>query len=264
MKTITLEAGVIEAIAGHYEEALRLIEDRFHVRLAARGTDVTVTATDNGNGAEERVRRVTGLLRQLDELHRQGLSLGREDLKTAVDLVRREPGARLADHFREGRIATPTKAIFPRSDNQRRYIEAMREADFVLSIGPAGTGKTYLAVAMAVALFTMKQVQRIILARPAVEAGERLGFLARGYRGQGRSLPAAAVRRAVRHARAETHGTPAGAGGDRDRAAGLHARTDPERLLRHPRRGAELDVGTDEDVPDTHGFSTRRPWSPET
>jgi phosphate starvation-inducible PhoH-like protein len=177
MKTITLEAGVIEAIAGHYEEALRLIEDRFHVRLAARGTDVTVTATDNGNGAEERVSRVTGLLRQLDELHRQGMSLGREDLKTAVDLVRREPGARLADHFREGRIATPTKAIFPRSDNQRRYIEAMREADFVLGIGPAGTGKTYLAVAMAVALFTLKQVKRIILARPAVEAGERLGFL---------------------------------------------------------------------------------------
>jgi phosphate starvation-inducible PhoH-like protein len=177
MKTITLDAGVIEAIAGHYDEALRLIEDRFRVRVAARGTDVTVTPTDNGNGAEQRVAHVTTLLRQLGELHRQGVSLDREDLKTAVGLIQQEPSARLSDHFVEGRVSTPTKTIFPRSANQRRYVGAMRDADFVLSIGPAGTGKTYLAVAMAVELFTQKQVRRIILARPAVEAGERLGFL---------------------------------------------------------------------------------------
>jgi phosphate starvation-inducible PhoH-like protein len=177
MKTITLDAGVIEAIAGHYDEALRLIEDRFRVRVAARGTDITVTAADSGNGAEQRVEHVTSLLRQLGELHRQGVSLEREDLKTAVALIQREPSTRLSEHFLDARISTPTKAIHPRSANQRRYVDAMRQADFVLCIGPAGTGKTYLAVAMAVALFTQKQVKRIILARPAVEAGERLGFL---------------------------------------------------------------------------------------
>jgi phosphate starvation-inducible PhoH-like protein len=177
MKTITLDAGVLEAIAGHYDEALRLIEDRFRVRLAARGSDITVTATDQTNGAEAREARVTALLRQLGELHDQGVSLAREDLKTAVGLIEKQPAARLKEHFLEGRIATPTKAIYPRSSNQRRYIQAMRDADLVLGIGPAGTGKTYLAVAMAVAMFGQKRVRRIILARPAVEAGERLGFL---------------------------------------------------------------------------------------
>jgi len=177
MKTITLDAGVIEAIAGHYDEALRLIEDRFRVRVSARGTDITITAADQGNGAEERVTHVTGLLCQLGELHGQGVSLDRDGLKTAVTLIQREPKTRLADHFLEGRIDTPTKAIYPRSGNQRLYVQAMREEDFVLCIGPAGTGKTYLAVAMAVALLSRKKVQRIILARPAVEAGERLGFL---------------------------------------------------------------------------------------
>jgi phosphate starvation-inducible PhoH-like protein len=177
MKTITLDAGVLEAIAGHYDEALRLIEDRFRVRLAARGTDITVTATDKTNGAAAREARVMVLLRELGELHDQGVSLAREDLKTAVDLIERQPAARLREHFLEGRIATPTKAIYPRSTNQRLYIQAMRDADLVLGIGPAGTGKTYLAVAMAVAMFGQKRVRRIILARPAVEAGERLGFL---------------------------------------------------------------------------------------
>jgi len=177
MKTITLDAGVIEAIAGHYDEALRLIEDRFRVRLAARGTDITVTATDSENGADDRIARVTDLLTQLGELHREGVSLGREDLKTAVGMIQRQGSARLSEHFVGGRIETPTKPIYPRSENQGLYVQAMRESDLVLGIGPAGTGKTYLAVAMAVSLFQSKRVKRIILARPAVEAGERLGFL---------------------------------------------------------------------------------------
>jgi phosphate starvation-inducible PhoH-like protein len=177
MKTITLDAGVLEAIAGHHDEVLRLIEDRFGVRLGARGAEVTVTAREGANGSDARVDRVAALLGQLNELHREGVTLGRDDLKAAVALIEREPGVRLAAHFRDGRIDTPAKAIYPRSDNQRRYVQAMREADLVLGIGPAGTGKTYLAVAMAVAALATKRVQRIILARPAVEAGERLGFL---------------------------------------------------------------------------------------
>jgi phosphate starvation-inducible PhoH-like protein len=177
MKTITLDAGVIEAIAGHYGETLRLIEDRFDVRLAARGTDITVTANNGNNGADERIALVTGLLRQLGALHDDGITLGREELKTAVGLVERDPGTKLVEHFAAGRIETPTKTISPRSANQRRYVQAMQDADLVMGIGPAGTGKTYLAVAMAVSLFNQKKVKRIILARPAVEAGERLGFL---------------------------------------------------------------------------------------
>jgi len=175
MNTITLDARVIEAIAGHYDEALRLIEDRFQVNLAARGNDITVSATDDG--ADERVARVADLLTQIGELHDRGVSLGREELKTAIALIARGSAIRLSDHFEEGRVETPAKSVHARSDNQRRYIQAMRESDLVLCIGPAGTGKTYLAVAMAVALFKQKRIKRIILARPAVEAGERLGFL---------------------------------------------------------------------------------------
>ncbi len=175
MKTITLDSEVIAAIAGHYDEALRLIEERFKVRLAARGNDVMVSGT--GNGLDDRVARVTSLLDQLGQLHRSGVALGRDELKTAVALVRRDPSTNLVAHFVDDRIETPVKPIVPRSSNQRRYVNAMRDNDLVLGIGPAGTGKTYLAVAMAVSMFQQKKVKRIILARPAVEAGERLGFL---------------------------------------------------------------------------------------
>jgi len=176
MKTITLDATVIEAIAAHYDEALRLIEERFNVRLAARGNAVTVSAEDNDG--RERVDLVADLLDQLAQLHAKGVELGREDLKTAVELMVRQPSARLVDHFLGARILTSAKkSIVAKSLNQRLYVEAIRDNDLVFGIGPAGTGKTYLAVAMAVSFLNEKRVKRIILARPAVEAGETLGFL---------------------------------------------------------------------------------------
>jgi phosphate starvation-inducible PhoH-like protein len=175
MKTVTLDASVIQAIAGHYDEALRLIEERFRVHVAARGNEVTVSVP--GSNGDERVTRVTDLLQQLAELKAEGVALGRDDLRTAVALMERNPRTRLVDHFVEARIETPTRPIVPRSENQRGYVQAIRANDMVLGIGPAGTGKTYLAVAMAVAEWAAKRVKRIILARPAVEAGERLGFL---------------------------------------------------------------------------------------
>ena len=175
MKTITLDDKVIQVIAGHHDEALRLIEERFRVRLAARGNDVTVRGADGSS--EEDVARVAELFDQLAELHAKGVALNRDDLKAAVSLVLREPDARLEDYYVDARIECPSKAIVPRSANQRLYVRAIAENDLVLAIGPAGTGKTYLAVALAVSMFLAKRVRRIILARPAVEAGERLGFL---------------------------------------------------------------------------------------
>jgi phosphate starvation-inducible PhoH-like protein len=176
MKTITLDPEVIEAIAAHYDEALRLIEKQFQVRISARGKEVFVAA--EGDDAERRVADVAELLRQLDDLHRRGVQLGREDLRTAVSLRRRHPETRLSEHFVDSSIqASPKKTIVPKSTNQRGYVEAIRGNDLVFGIGPAGTGKTYLAVAMAVSLLNKNRVKRIVLARPAVEAGERLGFL---------------------------------------------------------------------------------------
>jgi phosphate starvation-inducible PhoH-like protein len=176
MKTIKLDAQVIEAISGHYDEALRLIEDRFRVRLSARGNDVTVSSDEDGG--DERVSRVAELLEQLAALHERGVRLGREDLRTAISLSWNDPAADLVGHFIDGRVrASSKKTVTPKSANQRRYVEAIRGNDLVFGIGPAGTGKTYLAVALAVALLNARRVKRIILARPAVEAGERLGFL---------------------------------------------------------------------------------------
>jgi len=176
MKNVTLDGKVLEAIAGHYDEALRLIEERFGVQLSARGDRIAVSG--NGDGGADREQRVAELLRQLAELHRGGLALGREELKTAVRLFENDPSARLSDHFVDWRLQpSAKKAIVPKSANQRRYLQAIRNNDLVFGIGPAGTGKTYLAVAMAVSLLNEGRVKRIILARPAVEAGERLGFL---------------------------------------------------------------------------------------
>jgi phosphate starvation-inducible PhoH-like protein len=111
-------------------------------------------------------------------LQARGIPLGREEIQTAIGLMERDESVSLADHFIKGMIRTSTrKAIIPKTRNQRHYLQAMMSHDLVLAIGPAGTGKTFLAVAMAVSLLNQKKVDRIILARPAVEAGERLGFL---------------------------------------------------------------------------------------
>ena len=175
MKTVTLDVGVSQAIAAHYDEALRLIEERFRVRVAARGTEVSLSAEGENN--TEGVDRVADLLQQLGELHANGVALGREEMRTAVELMQRSRATRLLDHFVDFKIETPVRPVVPRSENQRKYVQAIRNDDLVLGIGPAGTGKTYLAVAMAVRAWANKKVKRIILTRPAVEAGERLGFL---------------------------------------------------------------------------------------
>jgi phosphate starvation-inducible PhoH-like protein len=176
MKTITLDGQSLEAVAGHYDEALRLIEERFDVRISARGNEITLQG--EGDHAGDRETRVQDLLEQLSDLQSRGIPLGREEIRTAIGLMEGNGPVRLADHFIQGAIRTSTrKAIVPKSRNQRIYLEGMLNHDLVLAIGPAGTGKTFLAMAMAVSLLNQKRVDRIILARPAVEAGERLGFL---------------------------------------------------------------------------------------
>jgi phosphate starvation-inducible PhoH-like protein len=176
MKTITLDSKTIETLAGPLDESLRLIEDRFDVRVSARGGAVTIQG--DGDGAELREARVADLFVQLASLHDRGVALGRDDIKTAVGIVARENAAKLAEHFLDSRLKpSARKTVVSKSPNQRRYIDAMRQNDLVFGVGPAGTGKTYLAVAMAISLLNEKRIQRILLCRPAVEAGEKLGFL---------------------------------------------------------------------------------------
>ena len=172
VRTVTVPESLSAELFGTYDENLRTIEKTSNVRIAARGCEVHLS------GAPADVERAERLLLQMVDLLESGYSIRRGDVEIALRLLRDNPEATLTDFFSQGRVkAAPGRAITPKTLNQRLYIEAIRSSDLVFSIGPAGTGKTYLAVAMAVSFLNEKQVSRIILARPAVEAGEKLGFL---------------------------------------------------------------------------------------
>ena len=129
-------------------------------------------------GAPERVRRVEAIVADYEFLLHQGHRFNNGDLKSFLQVVASDPQLTLRNLVISSRQRNfGRKTLAPRSVNQMRYFEAMERCDMVFGVGPAGTGKTYLAVAMAVSEFLNKKVRRIVLARPAVEAGERLGFL---------------------------------------------------------------------------------------
>jgi phosphate starvation-inducible PhoH-like protein len=124
------------------------------------------------------VARAERVLDQLTSLMEGGYKLGKGDVKTAAQLVSQDENVDLADFFLRGTARTSGKRqVLPKSVNQRKYLDAIEQHDIVFGIGPAGTGKTYLAMAQAVSFLLAKKISRIILARPAVEAGEKLGFL---------------------------------------------------------------------------------------
>ena len=129
-------------------------------------------------GDPDDVGRAERVLGQLTAMMDEGYKLGKGDVKTAAQLVLQDENVALEEYFAKGTPRSSGKRqVMPKSINQRRYLEAIEQKDIVFGIGPAGTGKTYLAMAQAVAYLLAKRISRIILARPAVEAGEKLGFL---------------------------------------------------------------------------------------
>ena len=142
------------------------------MKLAARGNEISVV----GEGAaEDQVRRLLGAF---SELMASGYPLKGSDVSTAIRVTREDPQASLVEFFLESPFGPSLKSVVSaRNIKQRLYVQTIDRNDLVFAIGPAGTGKTYLAVAMAAAALLEKKVKRIVLARPAVEAGERLGFL---------------------------------------------------------------------------------------
>ena len=172
MSQLTLPERGIEALFGTHDENLKRIEQAFEVRLAARGNRLKIV------GDEERTPVVEHLFTELGALLEAGYPLRPVDVETSIRVVQESPRASLVEFFlADGVLAAVRRKVTPRGLNQQLYLRAMVDYDLVISIGPAGTGKTYLAVAMAAALLQEQQIKRIILARPAVEAGERLGFL---------------------------------------------------------------------------------------
>ena len=163
----------VQTLAGERDSNLRELTKVLH--------DVTVTARGNVvqvQGEPLTVELARLVLEQLYVLVREGYPLFRADIDHAVRILKANRKARLRDIFLDAiYVAADRRVISPKSGAQKAYIDAIRNFDIVFGIGPAGTGKTYLAMAMAIAAYMKHQVKRIILTRPAVEAGEKLGFL---------------------------------------------------------------------------------------
>jgi phosphate starvation-inducible PhoH-like protein len=170
-QTVRLDGGINE-LFGTLDENLKLFESALHVTTRLRDHDLEI------EGPQLQVERAAQILGEYNQRIRQGRVPDSQEVKSLLRIATTEsaPGPRGA--FSPAHTKSfGRKVLAPKSANQKLYLEALERFDMVFAIGPAGTGKTYLAVAMAVTALLSKQVNRIILARPAVEAGERLGFL---------------------------------------------------------------------------------------
>lgn len=160
------------ALMGHQDEHLRFFEEEFAAVLVVRGTEVKI----QGNVRE--VEALSRLLREFQFLYRQGVAVTDHEIKYGLELAKGGELDKLHDLFGDVVVTTIRgKQIKPKTLGQKAYIEAVRRHDITIAAGPAGTGKTFLAVALAVQALKSKQVEKILLTRPAVEAGEKLGFL---------------------------------------------------------------------------------------
>jgi phosphate starvation-inducible PhoH-like protein len=171
-KKIVLPERGAETLFDLQDENIRFLESLFRVKISARGGELFV------EGDEENLTALQNLLVDFSTLVSQGHQFENGELKDAFQQIAEGQAKSLLDFLpRKPVLVTPVRQVSPRSMNQLRYVEAIEKVDMVFGIGPAGTGKTYLAMAVAVAYLLKKAVSRIILARPAVEAGEKLGFL---------------------------------------------------------------------------------------
>jgi phosphate starvation-inducible PhoH-like protein len=151
---------------------LKLMERQLGLSLHARGNELTLIGSPDGVGVAK------SLLAQLAEMHRQGREVNSEDVVRGLQMLMHDHTAPVKDVLQDAVVvSSKSRPVIPKSVAQQRYLDAIRNEDIVFGIGPAGTGKTYLAMAMAVKALLDKQVRRIVLCRPAVEAGEKLGFL---------------------------------------------------------------------------------------
>jgi phosphate starvation-inducible PhoH-like protein len=172
LKKIELPPRGIETLFGVHDQNIKYLESLLDVRVNARGQDLSI------DGDPKDVETAERIIEDFAALFQEGKTFTDRELREAFAQIAEDRAYSLRDYFTKARFnPAGKKQVSPKSANQRRYIEAIQNNDLVIGIGPAGTGKSYLAVAMAVQALMQKQVDRVILARPAVEAGERLGFL---------------------------------------------------------------------------------------
>ncbi|GHV53471.1 phosphate starvation protein PhoH [Deltaproteobacteria bacterium] len=166
------DGGLANALFGPQNKHLGLIAKRTGTAISSRGLSLII------EGEEKASALAATLLRQLYDLLSDGYELQPRDFFLALDILERDSNADIRDVFRDAVfVVSPRRTITPKTLTQREYVSALRTNDMTFAVGPAGTGKTYLAVAVALSFLLAKRVKRIVLTRPAVEAGERLGFL---------------------------------------------------------------------------------------
>ncbi|HGY11042.1 MAG TPA: PhoH family protein [Desulfobacterales bacterium] len=173
MENITFQNLVLaRELFGHHNNNLDKISNAFNVTINTRGNTLLVSGKPHDINLAEK------LIHQLYHLLEDNFSLGEADIDAAINTIKNDNTSHLKELFSTTVFKTvKNKAITPRNPSQQKYVEAIHKNDILISIGPAGTGKTYLAMAMAMAAFSKGDVKKIILTRPAVEAGETLGFL---------------------------------------------------------------------------------------
>lgn len=167
------DPAIANELFGPRNANLDIIANASGAAITSRGTRLFLSDPD-----PKKLDALCNLFLQLYELIRKGGVLSPRDLPTAYEMVRSDPGINLTQVFKESIfVQTPRKTVTARNLSQKKYLEALRANEMVFAIGPAGTGKTYLAVAMAISMLQKKLIRKILLSRPAVEAGEKLGFL---------------------------------------------------------------------------------------
>jgi phosphate starvation-inducible PhoH-like protein len=172
LKQIELPPKGLETLFGVHDQNIKYLESLLDVQINGRGHSLTV------DGEPKDVATVQQILEDFSELFAEGRQFTDKELREAFAQIAEDRAYSLRDYFTRSRFSPAgKKQVAPKSAMQRKYVEAIQQRDIVFGIGPAGTGKTYLGVAMAVQALMQKQVNRIVLARPAVEAGEKLGFL---------------------------------------------------------------------------------------
>jgi phosphate starvation-inducible protein PhoH and related proteins len=159
------------SLLGTRDELLRLVEDAFDVDILVRGSEITIS------GPEQEAGRVTHLFSELVKILDTGQTLDRASVAQTIGIVKDAAHPSPSEVLSDQALTHRGRSIRPKTVGQKRYLDAIRSNTVTFGIGPAGTGKTYLAMAMAVLALKRKDVNRIILTRPAVEAGERLGYL---------------------------------------------------------------------------------------